>query len=816
MKVSLSWLKDYISIDMNVDGLTGDPVDDLADALTMAGLEVEAVSDRYNYLDNVVVGRIIEIAPHPNADKLRLCSVDIGKRIIPVVCGAPNAKKGMLAPCALPGTSFPNGRILEKCSIRGKASEGMLCSAIELGLSTTGNGIMELEQNLAVGDKLHQALNLSDTVFEIDLTPNRPDCLSIIGTAREIAAFQKTKVTYPEISLPEPPESAGDILEFTSVTIMDPDLCPRYSASLVFDVTIAPSPFWLQDRLISVGLKPVNNIVDITNFVMMETGQPLHAFDFDRLAEKRIVVRAAEKDETFTTLDGKERLLAPGMLMICDGEKPVALAGIMGGLNSEIDKSTTRVLIESAYFDPVCIRKTSKKTGLSTDSSHRFERGTDPNGTITALNRATQLIVEICGGKMINGIIDEYPKPLPDRVIVLSVDASNRRLGTSLTQNDIEQYLKSIEFVVEKIDDDKLRVIPPSFRVDISRFEDLTEEIARLFGYNNIETTFPLIPAEAVRLSKKIDSRKRIKRLMAYLGFTEAINYSFINKLSCDRLELRPDDPKRRMLNILNPIAEDQSVMRTSLIPGLLETMSYNMSVQNKNLKLFEVGNVFFNTGQEDSRPDEVEMLSGLWTGARIDAHWLSREIACDFYDLKGAVEELLRNLGIANTTFTSMQPEACCYTKPGYTARIIVENRLIGLLGEVHPLVLQNYDLKQKAYIFELNVNELIEFIPDTKSAQPIPKFPAASRDITLIVNKDIEALNILKSIEVLDEELVEDLSLFDVYEGSPIPAGKKSISFRITYRSATQTLEDEIINSVHKKITDRLLKEFDATLPA
>ncbi|MCK4468741.1 MAG: phenylalanine--tRNA ligase subunit beta, partial [Desulfobacterales bacterium] len=363
-------------------------------------------------------------------------------------------------------------------------------------------------------------------------------------------------------------------------------------------------------RLISLDLKPINNIVDITNFVMMETGQPLHAFDFDRLAENRIVVRAAEEGEKFTTLDQKERLLTTGMLLICDGEKPVALAGVMGGLNSEIEQSTTRILLESAYFDPVCIRKTSKKTGLATDASHRFERGTDPNGTITALNRAVQLIAEICNGNIIGNIIDEYPKPVPDRKITLSADSTNRRLGTKLSQNDIKQYLNSIEFKVEKIDDDLLRVIPPSFRVDISSFEDLTEEIARLYGYNHIETTFPLIPAEAVRPSKKIDSRYRIKRLLVGLGFTETITYSFINKLSCDRLELKSDDQKRRLMNVLNPIAEDQSVLRTSLIPGLLETMHYNITMQNKNLKLFEIGNVFFNTGKEDSQPDEVEMLA--------------------------------------------------------------------------------------------------------------------------------------------------------------------------------------------------------------
>ena len=805
MKVSLSWLKDYISIDMNID--------DLADALTMAGLEVEYVSDRYSYLNSVMVGRVVEVETHPNADKLKLCHVDIGNRIIPVVCGAPNIKKGILAPCALPGTVFPNGTLLEKRSIIGEVSEGMLCSAVELGLGANSSGIMELKENLTVGDKLHQALDLSDPVLEIDLTPNRPDCLSVIGTAREIAAFQKTKLTYPVISLPESDE---DIADFTSVTILDPDLCPRYSARLVFDIKIAPSPFWLQDRLISLDLKPINNIVDITNFVMMETGQPLHAFDFDRLAENRIVVRAAEEGEKFTTLDQKERLLTTGMLLICDGEKPVALAGVMGGLNSEIEQSTTRILLESAYFDPVCIRKTSKKTGLATDASHRFERGTDPNGTITALNRATQLIAEICNGNIIGNIIDEYPKPVPDRKITLSADSTNRRLGTKLSQNDIKQYLNSIEFKVEKIDDDLLRVIPPSFRVDISSFEDLTEEIARLYGYNHIETTFPLIPAEAVRPSKKIDSRYRIKRLLVGLGFTETITYSFINKLSCDRLELKSDDQKRRLMNVLNPIAEDQSVLRTSLIPGLLETMHYNITMQNKNLKLFEIGNVFFNTGKEDSQPDEVEMLAGLWTGKRMDDSWLSRGKSCDFYDIKGAVEELLRNLRITNIKFTRMRPENCCYTKPGYTAQLFVGNKSIGILGEVLPQVRKNYDLKQQAYIFELNADNLIELIPDIKSAKPLPKFPSTSRDVTLIVDKDIEAFNIIKSVEVLNEDLVESLYLFDVYKGSPIPAGKKSISLRITYRSAFETLEDETINSLQNDITGRLIKEFDAILPA
>jgi len=494
----------------------------------------------------------------------------------------------------------------------------------------------------------------------------------------------------------------------------------------------------------------------------------------------------------------------------------VAIAGVMGGLNSEIEDTTTNILLESAYFDPVCIRKTSKKTGLNTDASHRFERGVDPNGTITALNRATQLITEIGGGKCVKGVIDEYPLPFSETTIDISSRRLNRHLGTRLDTAAIEKYLKSIEFDVKIIDDDKLQVTPPSCRVDIRRFEDITEEIARLFGYNNIETTFPLIPAEARHPDKKIDLRDRTKVLMTGLGFSEAINYSFISKQSCDHLELPPDDPKRKMVDILNPISEDQAVMRTSLIPGLLETMKLNISVLNKNLKLFEIGHVFFHTGQKDNQPDEVEMLAGLWTGTRVDSVWSPKETNCDFYDTKGVLEEFLRNLGIKKTTFTRMPPEFCFYTRPGFTARILDENEPIGLVGEVHPKALQNYDLKQAAFIFELNFDRLIQSVPDTKSARPIPKFPATSRDITLIIDNDIETYKIIKTVEMLKEELVEHLHLFDVFGGDPIPKGKKSVSFRITYRSSKETLEDNRVNHIHKTITNQLLKTFDATLPA
>ena len=803
MKASIGWLKDYTPINMGVRRL--------ANALTMAGLEVEAVTDRFGYLDKVVVGRIVEIEPHPNADKLKLVKVDVGLQTLAVVCGAPNVLNDILAPIALPGTVFPNGFTLEKSIIRNVESEGMICSEAELGLGKDKSGIMILSPSLHVGEKLSKALELSDAVIEVDLTPNRPDCLSMIGIAREICGIQKTKIQYPDMSLSD---VRDDITGFTSVTIKAADHCPRYAVRLLTDITVGPSPLWLADRLMSVGMKPINNIVDITNFVLMETGQPLHAFDYDSLAENRIVVRRANEGELFTTLDMKERKLTSDMLMICDGEKPVAVGGVMGGLNSEIEETTTKVLIESAYFDPVSIRKTSKKLGLNSEASHRFERGVDPEGIVPALNRAARLMAEIGGGKLIDGMIDEYPKKIPVKTITLKIKETNRLLGTNLSRNEIKKLMESIEFSAKKIDADTLKVDPPSFRVDIERPEDLMEEVARLSGYNNIPTTFPALPAKARKPLKLLDARSRIMHLMTGFGFSEIINYSFINRLSCDRLNMPSGDYRRNMVNILNPLTEDQAVMRTSLIPGLLETVYRNISKQQKNLTLFEIGKIYINKG-EDNLPEETEMLAGLWTGARLDASWYAKETPCDFFDIKGVVEGLLKGLNIDSIRFSGLADDLCVYTKPGYTARIFSDKELLGLVGELHPLVLRNFDLKQAVYLFELSVDSLIKLLPETRQSKPLPKFPAVPRDITIIVNQNTESGAILECIENIQEHLVEDIQLFDVFAGDPIPPGKKSVSIRVTYRSNKKTLEDEDVGNIHKAITDRLIKEFDAGLP-
>jgi len=804
MKFSLSWLQDYVAVQMGID--------ELADTLTMIGLEVDSVSDRFSYLDSVYVGRIQAVEPHPNADRLSICKVDAGGHHLAVVCGAPNVSAQMLAPLALPGTLFPDGAILEKGIIRGHLSEGMLCSEAELGLGSDTSGIMPLDAGLKEGERLNVALKLSDPVIEIDLTPNRPDCLSLVGIAREIAAIQKTPLSVPATALED---AENKIFQMTSVDIEAPDHCPRYAARLLEGIKVRPSPFWLQERLLSVGLRPINNIVDITNFVLMELGQPLHAFDFDQLEENRIVVRTAREGENFTTLDQKERTLTSEMLMICDGKKPVGIGGVMGGLNSEIENSTSRVLIESAYFNPVSIRRTAKKLGLSTEASFRFERGVDSEGTVKALNRAARLMIELGEGRSIGGIIDEHPRPQQRKPITLSIAKTNRLLGTDLNRKQVAGFIESIEFEAQKEKaPDSLVVTAPSFRVDVSRPEDLMEEVARLAGYNNIPTTFPLFPAEGRPFLKELAFRNKLKQLMTGFGFTEVISYSFIHRQSCDRLRIKPDDPRRNLVHILNPLVEDQAVLRTSLIPGLLTTMGYNLAQQAKSIKLFEIGKIFIDRGQ-DRLPQEREVLAGLWSGLRDAGTWHAKEIDADFYDIKGVVEALLRSLKIEGIRFARLPFSDCDYTRPGFTAEITQKGKALGCVGEVDPQVLAAYDLKKSAYAFELEVEQLRALLEGPQYRRSLSKFPAIFRDSTLIIDRGIETEQVLQQIVDFKEELVEEVYLFDVYEGSPIPAGRKSISFRITYRSHRKTLVDSDIHKLHETITNRLMEQFGATLP-
>ncbi|MBT8341890.1 MAG: phenylalanine--tRNA ligase subunit beta, partial [Desulfatitalea sp.] len=584
---------------------------------------------------------------------------------------------------------------------------------------------------------------------------------------------------------------------------------------LVTGITVGPSPFWLKERLSAVGLRPINNIVDVTNFVMLETGQPLHAFDFDRLAGRRIVVRTAADGELFTTLDGKERRLEPDMLMICDGEKPVAVGGVMGGLNSEIEDGTACVLIESAYFTPISIRRTAKRLGLKSDASHRFERGVDPRGTLYALDRAAQLITQLGGGKLIDGTIDVADDLPVAPTIELSVAATNRLLGTDVERDDIARLLSEIDFQVSTMNDDVLQVTVPSFRVDVSRPEDLMEEVARRIGYDQIPVTFPVIPAEAHPSAEAFLQRQEIRELLVGMGFAEAITYSFVPADAARRLGFGEQDPRSRQLAILNPLSEDQAVMRTSLVHGLLDTMHHNLAHQSRNLRLFEIGNIFISRGS-DQQPEEIEMLAGLWTGDGNHAQWHTKARPCDFYDMKGTVEGLLKGLRVRDACITAQADEQCIYTAPGATALIMVDGEPLGIVGQMHPKVLAAYDLRQAAFVFELDVARLVARIPQRLKFRPLPKYPATTRDTTLIVARDLEADALVDFVRKADVPLVEEAHLFDVFEGGAMAPDQKSVSLRIVYRSVDTTLEDAAVNDLHKQLSERLVAHFKADLPA
>ncbi|WP_321495363.1 phenylalanine--tRNA ligase subunit beta [uncultured Desulfobacter sp.] len=815
MKVSLSWLREYIPVDL-------DP-QEISDRLTMAGLEVDGVDGLYDYLDNVVVAQVVQAKQHPDADKLTCCTVDIGNgEFAPIVCGAPNVREGMYVACALPGAVLPGDFKIKKSKLRGEPSHGMLCSAAELMLADDASGIMDLDGEFVTGTPLELALKLTDAVFEIDLTPNRPDCLSLIGVAREIGAFIEppSKVSLPDVDFPEARMDSRDINDFITVQIEDPQLCPRYAAGMLFDVKVGPSPLWLKQRLEAVGLSSINNVVDITNFVMMETGQPLHAFDYDNIAKSKIIVRTAGKPGgaplEFTTLDSKRHKLDPEMLMICDGEKPVGIAGVMGGENSEITEATTRVLVESAYFNPVSIRRTAKRTGIASDASHRFERGVDPSGTMFALKRAVSLMAQLCSATIAQEIIDENPVMAEPITIELSPDALNVRLGTSFSGDEMAQILGSVDFGVEKMENGHLQVHVPSFRVDVTRSEDLSEEVARLWGYNKIETSYPLVRAKGKPLAGRMVLRSKIRQAMTGFGFCEAINYNFIRKDACARMGIAETDKRTRMVEILNPISDQMSVLRTSIVPGLLDAMGRNTSKQVDALKLFEIGKIFFDTAPGE-QPEEVEVVGGLIAGYRSDQVWYSKKEAVDFFDLKGVVQGLLASLQISGVLYERVDGLTCPYFEPGYGARVVKDGLVLGVLGKIASGVGAAFGLKQDAFLFDLDMDSLEKAVPESIQAVALPKFPSISRDATFIVPKYIQVGDIMDTISAFakNQPLIEDYFLFDVFEGSNIGEDNKSLSFRVVYRSASKTLTENNIKKIHEQISRKILDDFEANLP-
>jgi phenylalanyl-tRNA synthetase beta chain len=796
MKASLNWIKEYVDVGM--------PPDELGHLLTMTGLEVEGLEAVGQGLDDVIVAKILKVAPHPNADRLTICSVDTGQGRVEVVCGAPNVAEGALAPLVLAGGKLPNGTRMKESRIRGEVSRGMLLAEDEMGLTDDHTGIMILAPDLTPGASLLSVLPFPDWVFDLSITPNRPDCANVLGIAREIAAVTGRRLRKPEIELEE---SGPAIEDLTKITIIEPDGCPRYAAGIIQDVELGTSPFWMRYRLYQSGIRSISNLVDVSNYVMLEMGQPLHAFDYDRLRENRIVVRRAVEGETFTTLDGEARRLNHENLMICDGERAVALAGIMGGLNSEIFAGTRNVLVESAFFDPVTIRRGSKHLGISTEASYRFERGADIGGATSALKRAVSLMCRLAGGKIAKGIIDNYPKVFTPPVIHFRKDKTNRILGTSISMGVMKGYFEALEMEVHDVNGNTLEVKPPSFRVDIKREVDLIEEVARLYGFDKIPLTYPSIRPSEEGDAQEILIRDRIRSIMRALGFTEIITYSFISPDSADMLGAEEDSDLRLFTSLMNPLTVDQSVLRTSLVPGLMTTVKTNILHEGRDLRFFEWGKTFFRK-EGDQQPIEKICLAAIMTGLCQEKSWYEDERHFDFYDIKGAAEALLKSLGLEGVRF--QRKNGFPGLDPEGSSGIYCSDRLIGQVGRVASSVVEAYDLKiDRAYLFELDVEALLTLLSVVREFCPFPKFPAVFRDISILVERRIESAKIIEIIRKEGGELLESVRIFDFYEGEKVDPSEKALSFRISYRSAHETLEGEKVNGLHESIIDKIRHE-------
>jgi len=811
MKFTLSWLKNYV----DTGALSPE---ELADHLTMLGLEVDAVIPLFEELGDLKTGLVISAEKHPDADKLSLCQVKIDDEVHQIVCGAPNVREGLNVVVALPGTLLPGNFKIKKSKIRGVASSGMICSESELGISTEHDGIMELPEGTEHGQRFIDAVGLADFCVEVDLTPNRPDCTSVIGIAREVGSITGSDINVPVTGAKISKESTDFAVE-----IENPELCPRYAARLIKEVTIGPSPWWLRKLLLSVGLRPINNIVDVTNFVMLEYGQPLHAFDFDEVGGSKIIVRTPKSTELqFSTLDGGSRTLDESMLMICDADKPVAVAGVMGGLNSEVSETTRNILLESACFNAISIRKTARILNMSTDASYRFERGVDPNVTINALNRATELICQLGGGYAADEGIDRYPGKTELTTLPLSVSRTNTLLGIALSSSEMVKMLESIELACKVVDEDNLMITVPSFRVDLEREADLVEEIARLYGYNNIPTALP-----SVELSYPEQDSDRLKRLdisvkLTTVGFTEAINYSFISDSHAQMLGIEYPDPRVTSVKLLNPLSEDQAVMRTSLLPGLLENVKRNINFQKPALRLFELGKVFFPAGPNE-QPTEIIRLAGVLSGNRHgdeNSPLYFKHDGVDIFDVKGGVEFILKEMNLTLSADvnslhfkTPVDSQDEPYAEEGFALDVMLGEKKIGVLGKFKNEVLTNFSIKNDVYFFDLDYDQLCKTKSTVKQFSSLPVYPSVKRDIALVVPETVSAGELLGAVKNSREKLIEHSEIFDVFQGEKIPEGHKSIALTITYRSPTKTLTEKNVEKSHSKIVRMLTDQFEGS---
>lgn len=797
MKISLNWLKDYI----NLDGLT---VEEIVSNLTMCGLEVEDFTDQSKIYENFVIGYVKEKEKHPNADKLSLCKVTDGTNDFQVVCGAPNVAAGQTVVFAKEGAVVPKGGFkIGKAKIRGVESFGMICAEDELGLSDDHAGIMVLDESYKLGKSFSEAFGLNDVVLEIGITPNRPDALSHIGVARDLAAIFNRELKIPEIKLTE---TSAPVENEAAIEIIDTVNCPRYSAVVVKDITIKESPEWLKTRLKAIGQRPINNIVDITNYIMQEVGQPLHAFDLDKVGGKKIVVRKAGNDNKFTTLDSKERKIDPNSLMICDGDKPVALAGVMGGENSEISNKTTNVLIESAYFNPSSVRKTSKQLGLSTDASYRFERGIDPNNTLYAAQRAAQLMAELADGKICKGAIDVYPEKINEKIVTLRQSRTLRILGYEVEIQKVKSIVKNLGMKIVSEKEDVLELTIPTFRPDIEREIDVIEEIARIHGYENI----PAVERIANNLDRKTDESEfadTVKNAAVALGFYEALNNSLVSEKLAEMMG--------KSIAVLNHQSVDMSNLRTSLVPGLLQTISKNINVGEKNLQFFELGNIFIRKSEKiksfDDFTEETNLIFAI-TGNSGQKEWHSKERAYDFYDLKGFIDSFTRKLGLSKILSDVYNNEGDALYSYYYSKN--KGSQVIGKGGSIRKEILKQFDIIQDVYCFEFKFEGLKELNSVKNKFSELLKFPKVERDFAFIFDKNISNSEIKDYILSCKSKLLKNVRLFDLFESESFGKEKRSLAYSLEFYDETRTLTDDEVEKEFTNLTELVKKKFNAEL--
>ena len=806
MKTSISWLLSYTDIDKNIDP------HQLASDMTISGSKVESVETQGAEISRVVVGHCLEVAPHENSDHLQICQVDVGSETLQIVTGAPNVRAGAYIPVALDNSTIAGGTKIKSGKLRGVASCGMMCSFGELGLSAEDyeggieDGLLILddlamfqgeELSKLIGKDIMPVLGASETVIDFEITSNRADCFSVLGLALEAAVTERSRFTKPDVCVrEESSQKAGDLL---AVEIENPELCPRYMARVVTDVKIGPSPRWLRERLQSAGVRAINNIVDITNYVMLEYGQPMHAFDKKTIHQDRIFVRRAKEGETLKTLDGEERKLDPSMLVIADCNGAVALAGIMGGENSEITETTEAIVFEAAVFDGVTVRRGAKKVGLRTEASSRFEKGLDVINCAEALERAVQLVEELGAGKVCKGIVDCYPVKKQERRVEYSWEAVNGFIGI---QASLEEQTRILEAIGCQVCADQGYVIPPSFREDLICQADIAEEVARFYGYNNIQSSL-LSACETTQghRNRKQLICQRIRNNLAGSGYNEMLTFSFMSPSVYDELRLPEEHPLRNSVRILNPLGEDFSIMRTTMLPSVLETLAFNHAHRVPVVKVFEISYVYLKTSEDvNILPEHRQVIS------------LGRYGEGDFYDFKGVIEALLQSFKITNYEFEPMTANPSMH--PGRCAALMVGGREAGFLGQIHPETADNWECPEESYAAQIDLEAILNQAAEIPKNKELPKFPAVSRDIAVVVDKKIPAGHIEKMIRQRGGKYMEKCTLFDCYEGVQIGEDRKSLAYSLSFRDMEKTMTDDEVNKIMKKILNGLEHEFQAEL--